>query len=100
MILGTIVLLRLWSLLFYSRARATHKPETQNTLIDMSFKNAVRRKLRIHIDMGMAAAAAVLCASLVQAATAGADFYRALLAAWLGEHAVQADLKRALLGER
>jgi hypothetical protein len=30
----------------------------------------------------------------------GADFFRALLSVWLGEHPVQADLKRALLGER
>jgi hypothetical protein len=31
---------------------------------------------------------------------AGEDFYRALLRIWLGEHAVQADLKKALLGEK
>jgi hypothetical protein len=31
---------------------------------------------------------------------AGADFFRALLSVWLGEHPAQADLKRALLGER
>jgi hypothetical protein len=30
----------------------------------------------------------------------GEDFYRALLRIWLGEHAVQADLKKALLGEK
>ena len=30
----------------------------------------------------------------------GEDFYRALLRIWLGEHPVQADLKRALLGEK
>jgi hypothetical protein len=30
----------------------------------------------------------------------GEDFYRALLSIWLGEHAVQADLKKALLGEK
>lgn len=30
----------------------------------------------------------------------GADFFRALLGVWLGENPVQADLKRALLGER
>jgi hypothetical protein len=29
---------------------------------------------------------------------AGADFYRALLKVWLGEHPVQDDLKQALLG--
>ena len=29
---------------------------------------------------------------------AGADFYRALLRIWLGEHPVQEDLKKALLG--
>ena len=29
---------------------------------------------------------------------AGEDFYRALLRIWLGEHAVQEDLKKALLG--
>lgn len=31
---------------------------------------------------------------------AGEDFYRALLRIWLGENAVQADLKKALLGEK
>ena len=29
----------------------------------------------------------------------GEDFYRALLRIWLGDHPVQADLKRALLGD-
>jgi hypothetical protein len=31
---------------------------------------------------------------------AGEDFYRALLKIWLGENPVQADLKKALLGEK
>ena len=31
---------------------------------------------------------------------AGEDFYRALLRIWLGEHPVQSDLKKALLGEK
>jgi hypothetical protein len=31
---------------------------------------------------------------------AGEDFYRALLRIWLGDNPVQADLKKALLGER
>ena len=31
---------------------------------------------------------------------AGEDFYRALLRIWLGENPVQADLKKALLGEK
>ena len=30
----------------------------------------------------------------------GEDFYRALLKIWLGEHPVQDDLKKALLGEK
>jgi len=30
----------------------------------------------------------------------GEDFYRALLRIWLGEKPVQADLKKALLGEK
>jgi hypothetical protein len=30
----------------------------------------------------------------------GEDFYRALLKIWLGANPVQADLKRALLGEK
>jgi hypothetical protein len=30
----------------------------------------------------------------------GEDFYRALLKIWLGEHPVQPDLKKALLGEK
>ena len=30
----------------------------------------------------------------------GEDFYRALLRIWLGPHAVQSDLKRALLGTK
>jgi hypothetical protein len=34
------------------------------------------------------------------AAIAGEDFYRALLRIWLGPHAVQDDLKRALLGAK
>jgi hypothetical protein len=29
----------------------------------------------------------------------GEDFYRALLKIWLGEHPVQDDLKKALLGD-
>jgi len=31
---------------------------------------------------------------------AGEDFYRALLRIWLGEHPVQDDLKKAVLGEK
>jgi hypothetical protein len=31
---------------------------------------------------------------------AGEDFYRALLKIWLGEQPVQADVKKALLGEK
>ena len=34
------------------------------------------------------------------AAIPGEDFYRALLRIWLGENPVQADLKKALLGEK
>ena len=33
-------------------------------------------------------------------AIAGEDFYRALLRIWLGDNPVQADLKKALLGEK
>jgi len=31
---------------------------------------------------------------------AGEDFYRALLRIWLGDNPVQADLKKALLGDK
>ena len=36
----------------------------------------------------------------IGAPIAGEDFYRALLKIWLGENPVQADLKKALLGEK
>jgi len=36
----------------------------------------------------------------VGAPIAGEDFYRALLRIWLGEHPVQDDLKKALLGDK
>jgi len=39
-------------------------------------------------------------AILVQLPVTGEDFYRALLRIWLGENPVQADLKKALLGEK
>lgn len=58
-----------------------------------------KKGMRVALD-GTAAGTQVLVDGKPVGAVAGEDFYRALMKIWLGEHAVQSDVKRGLLGER
>jgi hypothetical protein len=58
-----------------------------------------KKGMRVALD-GTAAGTQVLVDGKPVGAIAGEDFYRALMKIWLGEKAVQADVKRALLGEK
>lgn len=58
-----------------------------------------KKGMRVTLDGG-AAGTQVLVDGKPVGAIAGEDFYRALMKIWLGEKPVQADVKRALLGEK
>ena len=58
-------------------------------------------KVRVALDWVPAAGTQVTVdGKATGAPIAGEDFYRALLRVWLGDNPVQADLKKALLGEK
>jgi hypothetical protein len=56
--------------------------------------------MRITLDWTGAGTAVTVDGKAAGQPIAGEDFYRALLKIWLGEKPVQADLKKALLGEK
>ena len=58
-----------------------------------------KKGMRVALD-GVAAGTQVLVDGKPVGAIAGEDFYRALVKIWLGEKPVQADVKRALLGDK
>jgi hypothetical protein len=58
-----------------------------------------RKGMRITLDWTPAGTQMSVDGRAAGAPIAGEDFYRALLKIWLGENPVQADLKKALLGE-
>jgi len=72
----------------------------QLTDIMASMKEA-KKGMRITLDWVPAAGTLVTVEGKAAGAPIpGEDFYRALLKIWLGEHPVQDDVKRALLGEK
>jgi len=77
------------------------EPRAKQLAAIMVAMKEAKKGMRITLDWVPAAGTQVT----VEGKPAGApipgeDFYRALLRIWLGENAVQADLKKALLGEK
>ena len=77
------------------------EPRIKQLLSAMNTMQEAKKGMRITLDW-MPAAGTQLTVEGKPAGTAipGEDFYRALLKIWLGERPVQADLKKALLGEK
>jgi hypothetical protein len=77
------------------------KPQTQALFAKIRAVGEARKGMRIVLDYSASAAATTL---FIDGAAQGdpmpgADFFRALLRIWLGEHPAQPELKRMLLGQ-
>ena len=67
----------------------------------MARMKEAKEGMRIALDwVPVAGTQVTLDGKATGAPIAGEDFYRALLRVWLGDNPVQADLKKALLGEK
>jgi hypothetical protein len=76
-------------------------PRVKQLAAIMSQMKEARKGMRITLDWVPAAGTQVTVEGKATGlAIAGEDFYRALLRIWLGNNPVQADLKKALLGEK
>jgi hypothetical protein len=76
------------------------EPRIKLLLSAMNSMQEAKKGMRITLDWVPAAGTQVTAEGKpVGAPIPGEDFYRALLKIWLGERPVQADLKKALLGE-
>ena len=75
------------------------EPRLRQLFAIMAEIKQAKKGMRITLDWLPAAGTQVAVDDqAVGAPIAGEDFYRALLRIWLGEHPVQSDLKKALLG--
>jgi len=75
-------------------------PRVKQLMAIMGEMKEARKGMRITLDWTPAGTQMSVDGKAAGAPIAGEDFYRALLKIWLGENPVQADLKKALLGER
>jgi len=76
------------------------QPRIQQLLAAMNEMKEAKKGMRITLDWVPAAGTQLTVDGKPSGAPIpGEDFYRALLRIWLGEHPVQDDLKKALLGE-
>ena len=77
------------------------RPQTEALFAKIRAIGTARTGMRIVLDYSPSAAATTLFidGAAQGAPMGGADFFRALLRIWLGEHPAQADLKRMLLGQ-
>jgi hypothetical protein len=76
-------------------------PRARQLAAIMAEMNEAKKGMRITLDWVPAAGTQVTVdGKAAGAAIPGEDFYRALLRIWLGDNPVQADLKKALLGEK
>jgi hypothetical protein len=76
------------------------EPRIQLLLAAMNEIKEAKKGMRITLDWVPAAGTQLAVdGKPAGAAIPGEDFYRALLRIWLGEHPVQEDVKKALLGE-
>jgi hypothetical protein len=76
------------------------EPRIRQLLAIMVSMKEAKKGMRITLDWTPAGTAVTIDGKAAGQPIAGEDFYRALLKIWLGEKPVQADLKRALLGEK
>jgi len=76
------------------------EPRVKQLAAIMSEMKEAKKGMRITLDWLPAAGTAVTVdGKATGVPIPGEDFYRALLRVWLGDNPVQADLKKALLGE-
>jgi hypothetical protein len=75
-------------------------PRVKQLMAIMGAMNEAKKGMRITLDWTPAGTQMTVDGKAAGAPIAGEDFYRALLKIWLGENPVQADLKKALLGEK
>lgn len=77
------------------------EPRARQLAAIMAEMKEAKKGMRISLDWVPAAGTQMTVEGKPAGAPiAGEDFYRALLRIWLGENPVQADLKKALLGEK
>jgi len=77
------------------------EPRIKLLLEAMNAMKEAKKGMRITLDWTPAAGTQLTVDGKPSGAPIpGEDFYRALLKIWLGEHPVQDDLKKALLGEK
>ncbi len=77
------------------------EPRAKQLAAIMAEMKEARKGMRITLDwLSSAGTTVTVDGRAAGLPILGEDFYRALLRIWLGEHPVQADLKRALLGEK
>jgi len=77
------------------------EPRVRQLSSTMDAMKEAKKGMRITLDWVPAAGTQVTVdGKPAGAPIAGEDFYRALLKIWLGDKPVQADLKKALLGEK
>jgi hypothetical protein len=77
------------------------EPRIKQLLAAMNEIKEAKKGMRITLDWVPAAGTQLVADGKPSGAPIpGEDFYRALLRIWLGDHPVQDDLKKALLGEK
>ena len=76
------------------------EPRVKQFVAIMGEMKEAKKGTRIALDWTAAGTQMTVEGKATGAAIPGEDFYRALLKIWLGENPVQADLKKALLGEK
>ena len=76
------------------------EPRVKQLVAIMGEMKEAKTGMRIALDWTPAGTQLSVNGKASGSAIPGEDFYRALLKIWLGENPVQADLKKALLGEK
>jgi hypothetical protein len=75
-------------------------PRVKQLVAVMGEMKVAKKGMRISLDWSAAGTQLTVEGKVTGAPIPGEDFYRALLKIWLGDNPVQADLKKALLGEK
>jgi hypothetical protein len=76
------------------------EPRAKQLAAIMAEMKEAKKGMRITLDWMPAGTQVTVEGKPAGAPIPGEDFYRALLTIWLGDNPVQADLKKALLGEK
>jgi hypothetical protein len=74
------------------------EPRVKQLVAIMASMKEAKKGMRIALDWMAGGTVVTVDGKPAGAPIAGEDFYRALLKIWLGEHPVQDDLKKSLLG--